>query len=336
MENKRKVGVDIIRASAILFVLSVHFFLNTSFYQVPVVGKSMYLQVFMRMMFIICVPLFMILTGYLQRNKQLTSSYYKKIIPILIIYLVYSILSIIFRITILKEHKSIIQWIASIENFSADTYSWYIEMYIGLFLIGPCLNLIYNNLNSKKQKNILIIVSILMTACPAFFNGKMYGLLNFPNYWSNMYPIMYYFIGCYIHEYKPKIQRRHTVSIFFFIVILETVLEIYSANSGVFSTYVGYYGSLTILIQAVAFFLTFYDVELENKLAVKTISLISVLSLDIYLVSKITDTIIYTLLYKYYPLSQQKIIMLFIPIVFCTFIFAFMISYMRSKLIKVR
>lgn len=157
MDGNRKSGLDIIRASAIFFVLSVHFFLNTNFYNTPLVGKSMYLQSFMRMTFIICVPLFLILTGYLQRNKQVTKSYFKNLIPTLVLYFLYSIAAIAFRIVVLRENKSIIQWISSIENFSAISYSWYIEMFIGLFLISPFLNLVYNNLNSNKQKKYLLV-----------------------------------------------------------------------------------------------------------------------------------------------------------------------------------
>ena len=336
MEENRKVGLDVIRASAIIFVLSVHFFLNTEFYTTPLVGKSMYIQVFIRMTAIICVPLFIILTGYLQKNKQVTKSYYKKIIPILVLYVFYSIVAILFRIIILKENQSIVQWISLIEKFSACRYAWYIEMFIGLFLISPFLNLIYNNLRSKKKKIILIVLSIIMCACPAFFNGKIKGLINFPSYWSDMYPVMYYFIGCYINEYKPKIKKSYEVAVLFLVVLLEAFLEIYGASGGNFSTFVGYYGSLIIGVQAVVFFLIFYDLEIENNFAVKVISMISILSFDIYLVSGITDTIVYKILFKYYFVSQQRIILLFLPAVLCSFILAFTIAFIRNKIIKIR
>lgn len=336
MENKRVIGLDIVRTSAILCVLSIHFFLNTDFYKTPVLGKGMYLQVFMRMIFIMCVPLFLLLTGYLQKNKQVTKSYFKGIIPILIIYIIYSVMSIAIRIIILKEHKSIVKWIISVENFTANNYSWYIEMYIGLFLICPFFNLIYNNLTSKKQKNALIAISLFMTACPDFFNGKLNGLVNFPDYWSNIYPMTYYFIGCYIREYQPKIKKAYTLGVWFSVVMFGIFLEIYGANKGNFLTYAGYYGSLIVLVEAVAFFLTFYNAEIKNRIVIKMISLISVLSLDIYLASNTSDTIVYKLLYKYCSLQQQRIVLLFLPTVFCTFALSFIISFARSKIIRVR
>lgn len=175
-----------------------------------------------------------------------------------------------------------------------------------------------------------------MIGCPCFFNGKFMGLLNFPSYWIGMYPVMYYFIGCYINEYKPKIKKTYTVGCLFLIVLFETMLEIHSANGGNFKSFVGYYGSLIILIESVMFFLIFYDVQIKNRFVHKTISLISLLSLDIYLVSVITDKIVYKTIFKYYFVSQQRLILLFLPTVFCTFFLAFSISFIRSKLIKIR
>ena len=85
--KKRSVSMDIIRCFALLFVVSVHFFLNNGFYDVPVYGARMYIMTLMRSFFMICVPLFMILSGYLMCNKKLGKGYYKKIIYILGIYL---------------------------------------------------------------------------------------------------------------------------------------------------------------------------------------------------------------------------------------------------------
>jgi surface polysaccharide O-acyltransferase-like enzyme len=134
MYMKRKTGLDLVRTIAIFSVVGVHFFYHTNFYKVPVAGKSMMVQVALRWLFTMCVPLFIMLTGYLQTEKTPEKRYFKKLIPILGVYLFYSVLSIIMRIVYLKEDKSIIMWIISILTFDADKYSWYINMFIGLFL----------------------------------------------------------------------------------------------------------------------------------------------------------------------------------------------------------
>ncbi|GFP76294.1 acyltransferase [Clostridium fungisolvens] len=338
MKENRSIGLDIVRASAIIFVVSVHFFLNTKYYETPIVGASMYIQTYIRMACIMCVPLFLILTGYLQKNKQPSKSYFKKILPILVIYLFYSLLCIIFRSTILNERPGILNWLVSIGNFSADSYSWYIQMYIGLFLLSPFLNVCYNNLKGKRHKTALVIIALFMTAFPATFNGKFGGFINFPSSWQSIYPITYYFIGCYINEFKPRIKKVQSLLLLFGIILLETFIEIYGShlNGQKFSSYVGGYDSLIITIEAVVFFLVFYDIALDNELITKAISIISLLSLDIYLVSRITDTIVYNQLFKHYFVSQERVILFFMPTLLCTFSLAFIIASMRNKIIKVR
>lgn len=76
MNLKRNLNLDLIRSIAVFSVLSVHFFLNNGFYEYPVDGGRMYMMVAMRTFFMICVPLFLILTGYLMNKKKLSIEYF--------------------------------------------------------------------------------------------------------------------------------------------------------------------------------------------------------------------------------------------------------------------
>lgn len=326
--NNRNIGLDIVRTCAILFVLCVHFFYNSYFYSTPVIGRMMYFGVFLRMMFIICVPLFLLLTGYLQVNKEPNKEYYKKIISIITIYLVYSLLSILVRIVYFNENKSVVEWIASVLNFTADGYAWYINMYIGLFLISPFLNIIYKNLKTKRDKQWLIVIFLIVTSVPELLNRKLNGILFFPDYWISIYPITYYFIGSFIREYQPKVKKSLALLSLLSVTALGMWIEIRYANGGNFSTAVGYYASLLIVIEAVIFFVLFYDIDIKNKLLAKPITIISILSLDIYLVSYLTDRFVYRNLYN----IQSPAMRLFIPVVVTTFAISFCIAYLRYKL----
>lgn len=66
----RDPALDIIRICAFLFVVSVHFFLKCGYYDVCVSGRAMYLATFLRQFLMICVPLFMMLTGYLTGDRK--------------------------------------------------------------------------------------------------------------------------------------------------------------------------------------------------------------------------------------------------------------------------
>ena len=57
-----------------------------------------------------------------------------------------------------------------LRQFTLANYSWYIEMYLGLFLLIPFLNIVYNGLPSQKAKLWLVITMLILTALPAVVN----------------------------------------------------------------------------------------------------------------------------------------------------------------------
>lgn len=152
----RNVGLDIIRSFAILFVIAGHFLMNTLFNSSIFEGGALFIQAVAKMLFIIGVPLFILLTGYLNTNKSINKKYYKGGIRVIISYLLFSLITIIFRKYYLHESLSWIQWGLKVLDFSAIPYGWYIEMWIGLFLLTPFLNLLYKAIPDQKQKLILI------------------------------------------------------------------------------------------------------------------------------------------------------------------------------------
>lgn len=89
--NTRNITLDIIRLVALLFVISVHFFMNSKFYTVKVSGINMLIMIIFQSLFLVCVPLFLILTGYLQ--KKLEKKYYKGIINnVYYIFIIYKVI----------------------------------------------------------------------------------------------------------------------------------------------------------------------------------------------------------------------------------------------------
>lgn len=158
--------MDIVRCFAFFFVVSIHFFLNSGYYNEIVTGPRMYIMTLFRSFFMICVPLFMVLSGYLMCNKTISRSFYKKLIYTISIYILSSLCCVLYKVLVIKESLSIGTFVCGFFNFSNAPYSWYVEMYIGLFLLCPFLNLIYHNLKNKMQKHILLATFLLLTAVP--------------------------------------------------------------------------------------------------------------------------------------------------------------------------
>ena len=169
--ERRDSSLDIIRIVAAFTVLSVHFFLHNGFYSETVTGMEpleglfsffstgnysdlhgpqMFLMIQMRVLFGVCVPLFMILTGYLMSKKELSRSYYKGIRKTLIIFVLATIFCMVFKS--IHETPSakaafynfnfeamfeaikgtgkydLKHYILGTLDFTGANYSWYIEM----------------------------------------------------------------------------------------------------------------------------------------------------------------------------------------------------------------
>ena len=345
---KRSPAADLIRILAFFLVVSVHFLLNNGFYSQTVTGKRMFIMMLMRSFFIICVPLFITLSGYLLRRKKLEKSYYKRISKIIITYILASLLCVFYSVVFLKQDFTIKSIILNVLNFSAAPYSWYIEMYLGLFLLIPFLNIVYNALPSQKWKIWLIITFIILTSLPSVVNIYNSNSLDWwvlpsssstmdkliPAWWQGMYPITYYYIGCYLSEYGLKIRK----SLNLLLIILSTIF------SGTFCYWRSYkttfiwgtwcdYLSLFNVVLTVLVFALIINTKFEkmpNGLA-KFIQKISGLCLGGYLVSWIFDNELYPRLLEKVPEVTDRLehYIIIVPIVFVLSLFA---SYLLSKI----
>lgn len=237
--NKRKIeiGADLIRCVAIWCVIGVHFLLHNNYYQTSLEGPIMLLYTFILWLCYTCVPLFMLLTGYLCSHYQLTKKYYLRIGYILAMYLIIGTLCIIYDQIVNNSTRTLINILEAYVRFSAAPYGWYINMYCGLYLIIPFLNLLYANIQTKKQKQLLIFILVISSALPSVW-------------WQNSYPLTYYFIGRYFQEYKPKLNKALASFSLILVIILQVLITFYQSKGSTFSTYIYRYGFITTLIDA--------------------------------------------------------------------------------------
>ena len=128
--SRRNSALDITRIVALFSVISVHFFLNNGFYSEPMFGKRMLVMTVMRSAFMICVPLFIMLTGYLMSRKTLSRGYYHGIVKTLGIYLLASLACAVYKIVNFGYKPTWMIW--GLFDYTTANYAWYIEMYICL------------------------------------------------------------------------------------------------------------------------------------------------------------------------------------------------------------
>ena len=290
---QRSSAVDVVRIVATLLVVSVHFFLNNGYYNYPMEGKRMFVMTVIRSLCMSCVPLFMILTGYLSSRKKLSGRYYKGVIKTACIYVLASFACMIYKILAQQATFTPVEILNGLLQFTLANYSWYIEMYFGLFLLAPFINLLYHSLEGRKQKQVLLLTMIFLTAIPVFVN-----------WWNGLYPVTYYLLGAYIREYGFPIRKRVAAVILPATIAALAILCFYESYGGYFrwGSYQAYEG-LPCLIISVMIFGLLIDLPTQHwpEFLKKTLEKAANLCLGAYLLSYIFDSMFYPVLNSRVP-----------------------------------
>ncbi len=326
--KQRNPALDIIRIFAFFCVVGVHFFLNNDFYSITVTGPAMAGMIVVRCFCMICVPLFLMLSGYLLKDKALSGRYYGRIIYILCIYLLSCLACGLYKC--LFTDLTLGEAVIGIFDFQTASYSWYVEMYIGLFLLIPFLNMMYKGAESKGKAWVLVLTLLILTALPALFNTwDLRGLLGtplteeeihfdplIPDYWRALYPISFYFMGAYLKDHPLKLKPWRA--------LLSIVLS--ALAFGLFCYWRSYGRSFigaewaehrSVFCAVLSFFVFSFLAERQwKRVGPKTAKLLSKVSswtLGAYLCSEIFDRIFYPiLLERGYPMVVR---MAFFPII---------------------
>lgn len=288
-KSTRVFGLDVVRALAILCVVSVHFFKHTKFQLAVFEGPSMFIQGMLKYFFSMGVPLFILLTGFLNCRKTASLRYYRGGLRVIGIYLFWSVVTCIYFL-LLEKDSSVYKLVMGIFSFTTIDYAWYIEMWIGLFLLIPFLNIMWWGCPSRKHKFLLIGTLYVMTCVPIFINR--YDLELVPKYWAGCYPLVYYFIGAYIAEYRPKLN----CGCWLFVVLLCLVNPLFSAvffSQHTMVQIMGEPSGAIGVIMPVLVFILCYRWEIRSNAVRWLIASVSIVSLDMYLCSYMFDKSLY-------------------------------------------
>lgn len=294
-QSQRELGPDILKSLATLFVICVHFYLNVGYYSAPLNSPKLFIMTVARWLFLICVPLFIILTGYLKLNKTVSKSHYMSLVPLFTAYIV---------ICIHKMHVAnqifgkVYTFGYGLKNLANYQIAWYMGMYMSLMLIIPFLNKMWKGCNGRKEHNILLGSLVFVSMLYPVF------LYVVPSYWQMLYPLAYYFFGTYAKVYRPKINKIILAVTAAVMVVGEAIVSYHFANGEAFNwTILGPvdsgYSTVTVAITAACVFLLLYDVDIKNKVVRKIFKSISSCSFEIYLFSSTYDTFLFYYLKRY-------------------------------------
>lgn len=300
MEKKKReriAGLDVLRALAIVLVMVSHFinYRADRLLQSGLRSPSWTLAVMIRYIVLINVPLFLLLTGYLLQSRKPDRRHAAAVIPVMLSWFALSCLISVAEIPLFGMGEGgIARKILYLFDFRFG-YTWYVEMYLCLYLILPFFNILLDHLTQKQQLWLIGSLAAL-TMLPGV--GKSFIVTGiyfdfFPDQFEGIYCITYYLIGAYIARHKPRPHPGLCAASVIAVLALETALNYYYSSTE-YAWWLFYqYSSLTHAIIATSLLLLFYRIQSLPRVISIPLREISVCSFEMYLVSYLTDRIFY-------------------------------------------
>ena len=337
--SKRNASLDLARLSALFCVVSVHFFLYNGFYALPCDGWKMYLLTLLRCSFMVCIPLFLLLTGFLLGGRQFDARHYRGVDKTLGVYLLCAVICVLAKRYYFEQPE--VTWL-NLFDFTGCTYGWYVEMYLGLYLMIPLLNLIWRGLETRRRRQALLLIFLLLAHLPSVVNGfdwttpgafadpalsQRYAML-IPRYWTALYPVSYYFIGAYLREYPVKLKKSVNAGAYALSLVLFGSFAFYKSGSGIFISGPWQNWESLLLLPCGVLLFTFFlnlDASRWKKTPRLLLAAASELTFGAYLLSCLFDQLFYQLLQQNLPDFFARLP--YFPVVFATLLLSLAASF---------
>lgn len=275
----RESGADLVRCVGLLFVVSVHSFLYNGFYSAPQTGVLMWTADSARWLFFCCNGLFMTLTGYLRSGRPFRG--YRHLLPILTGYALTCGVSFPIFHFFLGEPASLIDWLDKFVNFG--NYAWYVEMYIGLFLLSPFLNLLLERLSTRRQYLWLLGTLLFLTALPSLTSISLA-----PDYWTGLYPLTYYVLGAGVRRFRPKIPAWVSLCLAGLTAMGLGAVSVLSTDKGFSTVFTQGYGGFWTTLVTLFVFLGLIQIRCKGLFA-KILAFMAGGCFEGYILSRLLD-----------------------------------------------
>lgn len=295
----RQPGIDLVRCVGLLLVVGLHSFLNNGFYSEPQSGPLMWAANGGYWLCYCCNGIFLMLTGYLKSTKPFEKGYYRSLIPVLAGYAMTCVISFPIRHFLLGEERSLLEWIEKFLIF--DNYAWYVEMYIGLLLFSPVLNMVMERLETKAHWFWLVSVMVFLSAA-----YSITGLDLIPDHWRPLYPFTYYVLGAAIRRWQPRVKPALGLAMAMLTAMGVGLATLLTTDQTVTKGFGQGYGGFWVTSIAVWLFLALYRLEPGPKTA-KALTWMAGGCFEGYILSRLLDVWLYDTLGgwhspEYYPL----------------------------------
>lgn len=287
--QKRESGGDVARALAVILVPTLHCFGLINYYDTQF-SYNMLIPTMIRWIAVCAVPMFMIISGYFKVNSEFSAKHYKGLIPLLMTHFFISAVRIFVDAHYFDAFVDA-QYV--IDRMVFFKYGWYIQLYIGMLILMPIFNIAYKKAESRRNKELMILSIVGITALGPLSNNII------PSTWVMFYVFGFYLIGCYLSEYKVKINPIINIAMVLLVVFVVSLSDCKHCLNTVFDwDFIGYsfnsgYSSMAAVIIAGLIMSLCFNIKIELKPVCFLLKTVSVVSLEIYLFSQMYDGFIY-------------------------------------------
>lgn len=324
--SRREPGLDLLRCIALLFVVTFHSFLNNGYYSEPQVGISMWLAGSFRWLSVSCIGLFLMLTGYLKYEKTDVKACYRGLVPVLLGYCVAAAISIPIRHFAFGDTQSFSIWITRLFSFSAVYYGWYVEMYIGLVLLMPFVNILLERLQDTRALLALCAVMLVITALPGATP-----IVIFPDHWRVIYPLTYYILGATVRRIQPKTNPWIGIIGAVAMSAILGVATVLSTDGKLSAALTWEFQDLWIACIVVCLFVSLYRVRIPAGMG-RILTFGSSGCYGGYLLSHLFDAWCYTLLPSWR--TPERYVLIFCCITLPIFVVSVLLGAMLERIVK--
>ena len=246
-KNKRNFALDVIRALAITLVITIHTFGFDANKGASLIQEGVLCLAKM------AVPLFVLLTGYLNNHKTIEDYYgngkWKGCFRVILAYIILGSLCYAGSVCWGRNY-GVFDYLKTLMAFKLTPYGWYVEMWIGLFFMTPFLNIIFHNLDEKAER-ILLVTLLLLSSIALFFNRN--GNIVIPAFWMSIWPVTLYFLGAYLSRHKVKIEKKVLLLVLLAVGLGEPCLNLFCHSD----SYLYFWGGQDGVVYLVSAFVTF-------------------------------------------------------------------------------
>lgn len=287
----RESNFELMRIISMFFIVLFHMFISTGGSIINyTTGHTKSIVELLCMIIIVHVNSFILVSGYFQYDKK---SSMKKVLKLLLMAWFYKVVIAIIFYTICKEKFVFLSFLKIISPIEYPG-SWFLTVYILLYILSPYINIIINKLNKKEYQKLLITLFVVCSIIPTITDQATFSSTGF----TIVHFVYIYIVGAYLKKYpiskeesikKISMKKKRIILVMTFLgigiinfLMYKTAKSLlnnvnsntieYVANAIVKNLF--YYQNPLLIIQSISYFLFFETLSFKNKFINKIASMI--------------------------------------------------------------